>query len=214
MRVDEPTQAGGGRDHPQRDRVDRPPAMPDRSFTKHISGPRVSPHRESALVTWLDRSAGLAAADVAWLRDRVEMALEHLAPGRGGEVRVVSVGDGEMTLAHARALGIDETTDVLTFDLSDRSGPLDADIMVCVDEARRRGAGGAGGAGPESARRELLLYAVHGVLHCLGHDDHDEADFERMHALEDEVLTAIGVGPVFRSGDAPSSAGGKEGARG
>jgi len=42
-----------------------------------------------------------------------------------------------------------------------------------------------------------LLYVVHGVLHCLGHDDHDEAGYASMHALEDRVLYAIGVGATF-----------------
>jgi ssRNA-specific RNase YbeY (16S rRNA maturation enzyme) len=45
--------------------------------------------------------------------------------------------------------------------------------------------------------KEALLYALHGLLHCLGHDDHDEAAYQAMHALEDALLDAIGVGPVF-----------------
>ncbi|MFM9959412.1 MAG: rRNA maturation RNase YbeY [Phycisphaerales bacterium] len=153
------------------------------------------------LVTWLDRSAGLAASDLIWLQHHLTAALDRL--GTRGEVRVASVGDAEMTAAHARTLGIHESTDVLTFDLAEpgpdsqnHAAALDTDIMVCVDEARRHAPE------PDALRRELLLYALHGVLHCLGHDDHDQADFDRMHALEDQVLTAIGVGPVF----APSQA--------
>lgn len=154
-----------------------------------------------AVVSWLDRSGTLTPADVSWLDRSFKAALGHLQAR--GEVRVVCVGDAEMTAAHARSLGINETTDVLTFDLAD--GPatggdppaLDADIMVCVDEARRRTPGTS-----DALRRELLLYALHGVLHCLGHDDHDDEGFDRMHAQEDAVLTAIGVGPVFRAGSA------------
>jgi ssRNA-specific RNase YbeY (16S rRNA maturation enzyme) len=56
----------------------------------------------------------------------------------------------------------------------------------------------------------LLLYTLHGVLHCIGFDDHEEADFEAMHGAEDAVLAAIGVGPVFHrpyvAGDGPGEA--------
>ena len=40
---------------------------------------------------------------------------------------------------------------------------------------------------------------LHGVLHCLGMDDHEEASFEAMHRMEDAVLSHIGVGPVFHT---------------
>lgn len=92
------------------------------------------------------------------------------------------------------------TTDVLTFDLSDAQAPslepqasvIDGEIYICLDEARRR----AGQMG-HAPRLELLLYAVHGLLHLLGYDDHDPESYHRMHDKEDELLEAIGVGPVF-----------------
>ena len=48
----------------------------------------------------------------------------------------------------------------------------------------------------------MLLYAVHGLLHCAGFDDHETAAFDRMHAEEDRILRAIGVGPIFAGGEA------------
>lgn len=122
--------------------------------------------------------------------------------GSAGEVRVKLVGDREMGEAHLRHLGDPGTTDVITFNLGLGNGtaaPLDVDLLVCVDEAERQGA--ARGTGVE---RELLLYIVHGVLHCLGHDDADEDSALAMHRLEDEVLAAAGIGAVF----APPASGG------
>ena len=49
----------------------------------------------------------------------------------------------------------------------------------------------------DSIEQELLLYALHGVLHCAGFDDRTNDDFEAMHVEEDRILTAIGVGPTF-----------------
>lgn len=138
-----------------------------------------------------DPGALLAPGDARWLRDTAERAVGLL--GAGGEVRIKVVGDAEMADAHLRYADTPGTTDVLTFDLSESADALDTDIMVCLDEAARR----AAERGHET-RRELLLYVVHGVLHCLGHDDHDEEDFRRMHAAEDELLERLGVGATFR----------------
>jgi probable rRNA maturation factor len=106
-------------------------------------------------------------------------------------VRARVVGDVEIARAHVSHLGEPGTTDVITFDLSE--GPeLDVDLLVCVDEACRQAS-----ARGHSVERELLLYVVHGVLHCMGFDDHDEAGALAMHRREDEVLSAIGVGRTF-----------------
>lgn len=138
-----------------------------------------------------DASGALAAAGVSWLRERGAAALRAL--GTRGEVRVRVVDDGAMAAAHERYAGTPGPTDVLTWDLgAGGREALDCDLLVCVDEARRQAA--ARGHGVE---RELLLYIVHGVLHCLGHDDHDAASAAAMHAREDEVLEAIGVGATY-----------------
>ncbi len=138
----------------------------------------------------VDGSGRLGPAAVAWLGEKGAAAVSVL--GAGGEVRVRVVGDGEMAAAHERFKGEAGTTDVLTFDLAEGPGPLDADILVCIDEAARQA-----GARGHSVERELLLYVIHGVLHCLGHDDHEDAAAARMHAEEDRVLEAIGVGAVY-----------------
>lgn len=139
----------------------------------------------------------------AWLADHASRIGEQL--DLEGELRVRIVGDAEMAAAHDRHLGDPTTTDVLTFDLADgsaaRGAPVDADLMVCLDEATRRAAEHG-----HAFERELLLYVVHGLLHCLGHDDHDEASFQRMHTLEDELLEAVGVGATFSPARGGSSA--------
>jgi probable rRNA maturation factor len=144
-----------------------------------------------------EASAAIDGSAIAWLVDRGRRVGEHL--NLEGELRVRVVGDAEMSRAHERHLGDPSTTDVMTFDLADgavaRGAPVDADLLVCVDEAARRASEHG-----YTIERELLLYVVHGLLHCLGHDDHDEASYQRMHELEDEVLEAIGVGATFMPG--------------
>ncbi len=111
-------------------------------------------------------------------------------------VHLEMVDDARMDAYHRRFSGVAGTTDVLTFRGSEgpgEAGGITVDLIVCADEAHRRAR--EFGHPPE---REVLLYAVHGILHCLGHDDHDPAAFERMHAEEDSILEAAGVGATFR----------------
>jgi probable rRNA maturation factor len=119
--------------------------------------------------------------------------------GLRGEARARVVGDDEMAAAHERHTGVPGTTDVLTFDLADEPGVIDADLLICADEAARQGA-----ARGLPVEHELLLYIVHGVLHCAGYDDHDEPSASVMHEREDELLRAMGLGAVYAArGDGP-----------
>lgn len=131
-----------------------------------------------------------------WLRDRCArvFALAAVRFETQGQIRALVVNDEAMSAAHARYSNIAGTTDVLTFDLSESESEIDADLFVCADEAARRAADLG-----HPVERELLLYVVHGLLHCLGHDDHDPDAFAVMHALEDELLTQAGIGATFHA---------------
>jgi len=158
-----------------------------------MDGPDESPAGDDPEVSVSARDAG--GTDLGWIRERLARALA-LVPRRVRRVHVELVADAEMDRLHRRHAGVPGTTDVLTFpasDPADPSAPVEVDIVACVDEAARRAA--EFGHPPE---RELLLYALHGVLHCCGHDDHDPAAFARMHAEEDRLLALIGVGPTYR----------------
>lgn len=167
----------------------------------------------------LDDTRKLAREELEWITRHAHAACERL--GAGGEVRVRVILDAAMAEAHEMYADVPGTTDVLTFDLRDPEespGPehpvtlegregapgedserfvygLDTDILVCLDEAERQAASRG-----YARKRELLLYVVHGVLHCLGHDDHAPEAAELMHATEDSVLRAIGVGAVYGGG--------------
>lgn len=133
----------------------------------------------------------ISPRDARWLAEQAQRALAPLE--LQGQVCVRVVGDREMDEAHRRWSGVPGATDVLTFDMrDDPAAPLETDLLVCIDEARRQGE-----ARGHTPARELLLYIVHGVLHCLGHDDAEEHHARAMHALEDELLTRAGVGPIY-----------------
>lgn len=166
----------------------------------------------------LDATGTLSTASLDWLMVQVAAAAKLM--GVSGELSVRIVNDAEMAAAHERYSGIPGTTDVLTFDLgiassatppspprspaieiaSDSSSILVrkisvicTDVLVCRDVAERESM-----VLGTSINRELLLYIVHGVLHCIGFDDHEEGDAALMHRVEDAVLAGIGVGPIYK----------------
>lgn len=110
------------------------------------------------------------------------------------ELSVALVGDVEMSLLHERFMGIAGPTDVLSFPLdSDELGRVrGGELIVCVPQARRQ-------ARQMQVRveREILLYALHGLLHLGGMEDKTPAGFAQMHRREDQILKRIGVGAVF-----------------
>lgn len=99
-----------------------------------------------------------------------------------------------MSELHKRFMDIDLPTDVLTFplELDHRSRPTAGEVVICVPVARERAR--ENGTTPGN---EVLLYAIHGLLHLSGWDDRTGPQYRRMHEMEDRILRKLGVGPVF-----------------
>ncbi len=184
MHADGETDGGSGSE---------PSAEPDPPEPGSPRGIPVNP--SSTIVDVRCPAPGGASIDVAWIRDRAEAVIDHIAAEHAGNIErctVRIVDDAEMSAAHERFSRVSGPTDVLTF-VSEADEGLEIDLLACLDEASRRAA-----SFEHDATHELLLYVVHGVLHAIGHDDHDPEAHARMHAEEDRLLTEIGVGPVYR----------------
>ena len=156
-----------------------------------------------------DIALGLEVPDpdpplIGWLVPMLRRIAEEAGVTRG-RLGLRVVGDEEMASLHERFSHVTGTTDVLTFDLRDHPDnpdePIEGDIVICLDEAQRQAE-----ARTHDTRSEVLLYAVHGLLHLLGEDDHEPADYDRMHRREDELLQRIGLDPVFLRGESEGSA--------
>lgn len=101
------------------------------------------------------------------------------------------VNNDEILSANRQFLKHDYVTDVISFDLSDKS-PRNFDIIVngalAADQAQTRN---------HSPDAELALYICHGLLHNLGFDDQNDADAKKMHHTEDDILQNCGFGVVY-----------------
>lgn len=183
-------------DHP----IQRTPEA--KRVTPALTTPTIAAVDSSLDLELLDSTQRLAAADITWITAHASRAISRITTG--GRVAVRIVADDEMAKMHEEFAGVAGTTDVLTFDLSDpeisanlaegAARPVDTDILICIDEAERQAARRS-----LEPRQELLLYILHGVLHCIGHDDHDEAAFARMHAREDELMASLGLPTAFHA---------------
>jgi probable rRNA maturation factor len=110
------------------------------------------------------------------------------------DLHVVLVNDKSISQLHHQFMGQRTPTDVLTFplDLDARGRPLSGEVYVNVNHARREAK-----IRDIPLKHELLLYALHGMLHLSGYDDRTDPDFRRMHAKEDQILQQLGIGPIF-----------------
>jgi len=144
-----------------------------------------------------------APAPRAWISDRQRSL--RLDPGRlarevgevlrrvrfPGDLSLSLVDDREMARLHGRFSGDPAPTDVLAFALEGPGAPAGeapaAEVVVSVEtavrEARARGL---------RPRTEVLLYAVHGILHLRGEDDHDPVRARRMDRRTLALLRALG----------------------
>ena len=111
-------------------------------------------------------------------------------------ISIAIVDDKEITDVNEKFLQKSNTTDVISFDLTE---PGDServfDLVINASEASRQAEKRA-----HPLNAELALYITHGLLHNLGFDDANEKDAERMHRTEDDILTEEGYGVTYRHG--------------
>ena len=107
------------------------------------------------------------------------------------EVGVVITTDEEVHALNREYLGHDYKTDVISFGMEDdrdfitpsERPPYLGDIAISYERAAEQA--------PEyghSTATEVSTLMVHGLLHLLGYDDTNEADREKMHARQSELL--------------------------
>jgi len=113
------------------------------------------------------RADGLSAEALALVRRAGVATLlrrcgTELGVGRRS-LGVLLTTDAELRVLNSRFLGVDAATDVLAFPAEEPRHV--GDIAISVERAAAQS---------EHPAAELRLLAVHGLLHCLGHD-HDEA---------------------------------------
>jgi rRNA maturation RNase YbeY len=104
------------------------------------------------------------------------------------QLGVQFIDGATMQAAHLEFMGIDETTDIMTFPYADDDdvwgdSEPGGDLMISVDTAREN-AEAAGW----TLTDELLYLVTHGLLHLLGWDDHTDEDRAAMLTRQHELM--------------------------
>lgn len=96
------------------------------------------------------------------------------------EVSLSIVSAGVMAGIHQEFLGIDGATDVITFPYGE--------ILICAEVAA-----GNARSYSVSAQDEVMLYAIHGMLHLHGYDDISPDSARRMRSRQANILKAAQI---------------------
>jgi rRNA maturation RNase YbeY len=136
---------------------------------------RVSIRRAESVPLAAHRGA-IRRADLGTLLRR---SGDALGVGERASLALRLTDDDELRALNARFLGSDAPTDVLAFPAGERDRV--GDVAISVERAVEQDEGGDGSA-------ELRLLAVHGLLHCLGHDHSGAAEAAAMTAATRALL--------------------------
>ncbi len=110
--------------------------------------------------------------------DRALKLLPRPLPADLEAIEVVLLDRAAMTQVHGDFLGDATATDVITFPYGE--------ILVCPSVAQD-----AALVNGLSVHDEVLLYALHGVLHLTGHDDKQPETAREMARAQEELLRRV-----------------------
>jgi probable rRNA maturation factor len=122
-------------------------------------------------------------------------ALEHESQSPDSELSIILTDDARLHELNLNYLGVDASTDVLSFPASETDPETGAhyigDILISIPRAQAQ----ADAAG-HPLESEVQLLVVHGVLHLLGHDHAEAEEKARMWQAQAEVLERLGLGNI------------------
>ncbi|MBN1438398.1 MAG: rRNA maturation RNase YbeY [Anaerolineales bacterium] len=152
---------------------------------KHARPARSVEVRRTILIRREPRLAGKVTA--AAVRRAVLRALEHQSFREDCSISLVLAGEETVARLNARYRGVPQATDVLAFP-SRVVDPQTAvrhlgDVLICLPRAAAQAS-----ARGKTLEDEVLLLAVHGTLHLLGHDHHTARKKKRMWDAQKQIL--------------------------
>lgn len=101
------------------------------------------------------------------------------------ELNIIFCSDAYLLNINKRHLAHDYYTDIITFDLSEKKGPLHSEIYISVDRVRDNATSLT-----VPFNRELHRVIFHGLLHLMGYKDKSPSDQKKMRTAEDKLLSS------------------------
>lgn len=103
---------------------------------------------------------------------------------RLAELQYIFCSDEYLLQINRQFLRHDYYTDIITFDLSEKGQPINAEIYISIDRVRDNAWKFGSPVG-----RELCRVIFHGALHLCGYGDKTSGEQEKMRKMENKYLT-------------------------
>jgi rRNA maturation RNase YbeY len=100
-------------------------------------------------------------------------------------IGIIFCDDNFLLTLNRQFLDHDYYTDILSFPLSDKGKPLEAEIYISTDRVRDNARNLE-----SSFQEELHRVIFHGILHFCGFSDHTQKEIRRMREAEDLYLNS------------------------
>jgi len=118
-----------------------------------------------------------------WLRSIITEENKEI-----GELNYIFCSDEHLLKLNGKFLDHHHYTDILTFDQSDDTGILSADIFISIDSVKENAA-----SFQQKFEDELHRVMVHGILHLLGYEDKSDFEIAQMRKKEQASLSLLDI---------------------
>jgi probable rRNA maturation factor len=127
------------------------------------------------------------SVDLDWLLVKINAAVPLVQPHAGPEPSMLAglslvefslLDDDAIAQVHADFLNDPTPTDVITFH--------HGEVLISLDTAERQAS-----AHGQTFAAEVLLYAIHGLLHLHGHEDASSGGAQQMKLLQESILAQV-----------------------
>lgn len=102
-----------------------------------------------------------------------------------GDLNVILTNDDYLYQMNKKYLNHDYYTDVITFNYNNNNN-ISGDIFISIDRVKENASKYS-----ISLIEELLRVMIHGVLHLIGYNDHNNDEIKEMRSKEAESLSLI-----------------------
>lgn len=147
----------------------------------------------------VDEQNFLSKNHIQLITDLLKLASTVEGTSNNCEVSITIVSDKEIQEINRAYRGINQPTDVISFeiqddlddlppDVQDQVGNMLGDIIVSIDRAREQAT-----EYNHSVEREVGFLVVHGFLHLLGYTHDTEEEEQQMFTKQKEILHQYGL---------------------
>tara|TARA_Y100000814_G_scaffold184840_1_gene135181 strand:- start:82 stop:525 length:444 start_codon:yes stop_codon:yes gene_type:complete len=99
------------------------------------------------------------------------------------ELNIILTNRETLSSLKKQYFNVDQFTDVIAFNLEDKDEDIEGEVYISIDDVLENSKTFS-----VTFNNEFKRVLIHGVLHLLGYDDHEEDDIKIMRDLEQKYL--------------------------